>query len=416
MYAFDYNRFLGLFAIAVFFYGLNACTEYGVENHDEDQSFKGYFILYPNAHQLSDSLDERITREGVRTRLSPGGHYSLFAKIDSIDVEPVLFVDSIKCCEGGCSGKHEGDDFRFDFSCMLNEPSYAILSLKDQNHNNLKATISRVLLDGEGVYSDHLSLNFIVAGAFDSTADGESIDSLAKGIAQYIQDIYNIQIDTSYISYAYEHPSVGYMFSKNPTLFVDSLYVVNSLREPWGDLEKDNAFDIVLVDRVDSTVVGYAYNYFFQGALNLEVSVVSFRGLDGSLYNSQTIKNTSAHELGHVLGLNHTTLTMKDFLDWGDYSIYEDGLDDTPYCPKYTNLYQDSLKRRGLMKMYSDDDRYSYMEYQNVEKKWDTLYVPLSECLDYFNIMYPVMGVNGIRESSPMQRAIVKKNLTLIPH
>ena len=417
MHAFDYNKFLSLLVVAGLLGGLSACTEYGVENHDGENSTKGYFILYPNTHQLSDSIDERISKEGVRTRLSPGGHYSLFAKIDSLDVVPILFISGAKCCENGCLGINEGDNFKFDFSCLLDEPSYAILSLKDQNHNTLKASVSHVRLDGEGIYSDYLSLNIVVAGAFDSTADGQFIDSLANGIGQRLQQIYDVHVDTVYISYAINHPSAGRMFAKDSFLFVGSSYVVNLLREPWNDSEKDKAFDVVLVDRVNRDVVGYAYNFFFQESLNLEVSVVSFRRLDGIPYFSQTIQNISVHELGHVLGLNHTTLTMKDFLDWGDYSIFEDGLEDTPYCQEKSDQYREELEKSVLKKSSLNNDIFSYMAFPKVMNKLDTLTVLSPDCSDYFNIMSP-WGIfeKVVYESSPMQRAIVKKNLTLIPH
>jgi hypothetical protein len=394
-----------------------ACSESGVDAEERNPSGKGYFFLAPNVHQLSDSIDDRIGKEGVRTRLSPGGKYTLVAFNDSLDVEPVLFVDSIKCCEGGCSGHREGNRLLFYFSCELSEPAYAILQLKDACGNFLEYSFYDVSLVGEGDYSDHLSLNLIIAGAFDSTSDGKTVDSLARAIGQSVHHYFDIQVDTVYISYAYEHPSVGYLFTKDSVMYVGSSLIVNSLSEPWGESGKDGAFDIVLVDYIDNIRAGYAYRFFYQNSLNLDVSIVAFRGSDGFARGSKTIQNVSVHEIGHVMGLSHTTLTMKELLAWGDYSIYEDGLEDTPYCQKYVEKYQDSLKSKGLEKRYFDIKDPLDWTLLDGTYKTDSLVVLWTGCPDYFNIMYPYEGGEyDFLESSPMQRAIVKKNLTLIPH
>ena len=293
----------------------------------------------------------------------------------------------------------------------------SILHLKDVGGNFLDYSFYNVSLVGVGDYSDHLSLNLIVAGAFDSTADGKSVDSLARAIGQSIHNYFDIQVDTVYISYAYEHPSVGYMFTKDSVMYVGSSRIIDSLSEPWGESGKDGAFDIVLVDYIDSVRAGYAYRFFYQSSLNLDVSVVAFRGSDGLARGSKTIQNVSVHEIGHVLGLSHTTLTMKELLAWGDYSVYEDGLEDTPYCQKYVDKYKDSLKLKGLGKRCFDIEDPLDWALLDSTYKTDSLVVLWTGCPDYFNIMYPYEGGEyDYLESSPMQREIFKKNLTLIPH
>ncbi|MBO4783947.1 MAG: hypothetical protein J5521_04320, partial [Lachnospiraceae bacterium] len=324
---------------------------------------------------------------------------------------PLLFIDGVKCCENGCRGTRNGDSLQFSFSCKLDEPMQAILSLKDLNGDFIKSPFQNVLLEGMGVYSDHLSLNLIVAGSFDSTADGKTIDSLAQRTGRSLQAIYDVQVDSIYISYAEKHPLVGNLYKKKSFLIVDGISDVDNLSEPWNDPGKDNAFDVVLVNGfTDASMEGCAKTFFWQGFSKMNVVIVSLNDGDGSPRRAKGIQNTIIHEMGHFFGLSHTTLTLSDILMWKDYSVVEDGLEDTPYCKEMVENDIKELKSRGLIEpgysiaFLNDDD--------------------VLGCPDEFNIMYSYADETSYwgaradvyRESSPMQRAIVKKNLTLIPH
>lgn len=388
-----------------------ACSDSGVNADGEKSSTQKYFFLSPNVHQLCDSVDERISKEGVRTRLSPGGKYTLVAFNDSLDVEPLLFIDGVKCCENGCRGTRNGDSLQFSFSCKLDEPMYAILSLKDLNGDFIKNPFHNVLLEGMGVYSDHLSLNLIVAGSFDSTADGETIDSLAKKIGQSIQEIFEVHVDTVYVSYANEHPKVGHLYPMDSVVFVQSLDDVNNLSYPWNNYKKDSSFDIVLVDKfLGGSHIGQAKMFFTQLNVYMAVIAVAFRNPFDSLQNSNVIQQIVAHEFGHVLGLDHTTLTWNDVQN-GDYSRLEDGLEDTPYCQYLMDRNKERIKSLKKENAFFYDDVIKY--FSSLPDDLGSDEALKSVCPDYLNIMY---GVGSGRESSPMQRAIVKKNLTLIPH
>lgn len=366
------------------------------------------FYLLSNVGRVSDSIDANISL-GVGARLSPGGHYSFFVKTDLRVGDPVLFIDGARCCDGGCRGVCEGDSLRFDFSCNLYRPTYVTLLLK--NEDVLQSSFHHVRLDGSGTYPDHLSLNVIVAGAFDSTADGETIDTLAKKIGQSIQEIFEVHVDTVYVSYANEHPKVGHLYPMDSVVFVQSLDDVNNLSYPWNNYKKDSSFDIVLIDKfLGGSHIGQAKMFFTQLNVYMAVIAVAFRNPFDSLQNSNVIQQIVAHEFGHVLGLDHTTLTWNDVQN-GDYSRLEDGLEDTPYCQYLMDRNKERIKSLKKENAFFYDDVIKY--FSSLPDDLGSDEALKSVCPDYLNIMY---GVGSGRESSPMQRAIVKKNLTLIPH
>ena len=383
---------------------LGACTESSVDEDVGDDvqfSYDAKFFLTPNLGGIRESIDVNI-KNGVGVRLSPGGRYSLYAKIDSIDVEPLLFIDGAKCCDCGCRGIHEGNHLQFDFFCNVDKPTLVTLSLKSENEEILETSFHHVRLDGEGVYSDHLSLNLIVVGALGGFSDGETIDTLAKNIGQFVQEIFEVKVDTVYVSFANEHPKVGYLYPKDSALFIQSHEDVFDLSEPWNVPEKDNAFDIVLVkDFFNGSTTGQSRPFFMPVSFGVSLVVVSFR-------NIKNVQKTVAHELGHVLGLEHTTLTKNDLLRSGDYSLLDDGLDDTPNC-QY--IMDNLLMKQGRILFYS----FRNQEGIRNETNFDTLNDDYDAKYCLANIMFPYGNMGG-RESSPMQRTIVKKNLTLIPH
>ena len=119
---------------------------------------------------------------------------------------------------------------------------------------------------------------------------------------------------------------------------------------------------------------------------------------------------------GHFFGLRHTTATESDLMGTEDYSVYEDGFEDTPNCAgsgvvnakifgtastdivPVTGSYPPS---RGLYRVQFTADGVGRAE---------------TKCPDADNIMYPIVENVTEWKLSAQQLAFLRKNLMLIPH
>lgn len=193
----------------------------------------------------------------------------------------------------------------------------------------------------------HFSLNFIVAGKYNGTSDNVSIDSLAQRILERLNSSINygfIVADKINILYASRHPIVGesfpdsksYVFNRNEKdpklIFMDN----------WENY--DNNLDVILGYYVDEVnVMGFSptSTTFFSNKFHLEhVSVGTHYYADTGkniLINmsSKTIADIVTHEIGHFMGLEHTTKSAPELKEKQNANA-DDGLDDTPFCHDLT--------------------------------------------------------------------------------
>lgn len=142
---------------------------------------------------------------------------------------------------------------------------------------------------------------------------------------QSIFQNYGVTIDTSTVSVEPDQPPLTVVYNGNSTLpdaprLADgvNLYMVDSIS---GGEE-------------GAVVVGFAPREAFDLSTNIESRIVlNVQGSTGSVeQRGRSMAVTAAHELGHFLGLRHTSATMLDRGFDDDESNRDDGFASTPFC------------------------------------------------------------------------------------
>jgi hypothetical protein len=282
-----------------------------------------------------------------------------------------------------------------------------------------------VRLEGEGAYSDHFSLNLIVVGDVENDFIGFTLDDLSSEMLKSFRRYYSsktsesVTIDTLYVSFAHQHPSLGKKYPANEPWIAGYSSEDDMLSElgGWPGIEK--ALDIVLVHYINADQV-LGFSSLFSGEMGGgEGSTVILGAFMKTTYGNEEpvpmneIVETAIHETAHFFGLRHTTSTTADIrslyddYDYGDYSNLEDGLEDTPYCPQ--------LQRSGLVKSMSSDMKMYRMSNKSLATS-NVASFSVDRCPDYDNFMFPVIG-NGVKyHFTAQQQAILRANLMLFPH
>ena len=349
--------------------------------------------LYPNDAAKNDSVSAHLAR-GISLIVHPKATYEL-----SFDVDPAYDAPTMQL-----------------FRLIFDEGGSRFRSKKVR-------TLEPQVKAGRYVYSficEENAIDLIVVGNVDSELDGFTLKDLASQMQKaFRRDYSSITVDTLYVSYAHEHPTLGAKFPADEPWIAGYSSEDMMLSELGGWPGRENALDIVLVHSIDATQV-LGYSDLFSGKLGGgKGSTVVLGAYSRSPYDEEVslsmdeIVETALHESGHFLGLRHTTTTKADIqhivgdYDLGDYSNVEDGLDDTPYCEK--------LQRSGLMQKMKKDvnDRHLFYRTALVERAAS---FRLTDCPDATNYMFPSI-VNGVSLSfSKKQLAVLRANLMIIPH
>ena len=277
-----------------------------------------------------------------------------------------------------------------------------------------------VRFEGNGVYSDTLSLNLISVGLIEPIEGVPSLDSLARLLIQAFRESYKtFVIDTIYVNRAENHPTLGknYPSDKHWHAGVSSRDMSLSELGSWPAKGVGPALDIVLVHRIEElNVLGFAglFAANLVGGLGSTV-VVGSHALSASGERpvaAAEIVKIAVHETGHFFGLRHSTSTWADLEGYNDLSILEDGFEDTPSCPE--------LLRSGLYKTGASAGARDYYILNRPYKMMDaaayTIAFNPDDCPDGYLVMFPVSSEKTMKEFSAQQLKLLKQNLMLIPH
>lgn len=388
-----------------------------------------YYLLYPNDGAISDSVASNISH-GVLMPLHPNGVYTLSFEGDSLYGPPQLQLfryylmpdsvhvgfNNVRVLEPEIrDGRYY---YRFSFD-EKNAANWATTLVQDDSF--YKGRVRNVSLEGDGPYSDSLSINLIAVGKIHRTKDSLDVEELAQKMLSYFRKYYtSIKIDTVHVRYAHEHPTLGHKYPADEPWLAGKSSEDEMLSELGGWPDQKNNLDIVYMHRIEMTSV-MGYSALFSGNLgggggSTVIIGNHVKTEDGEdLSSSEEILQSALHEVGHFFGLRHTTATISDMNADGDYSVLEDGFDDTPYCAK---LQQFGLlkKEGGVYGFDAPADYYHRRLSKPVSASTVEISVSIEKCPDASNYMFPAILKTPFDGFSRQQLSVIRRNLTLFPH
>jgi len=400
------------------------------------------FVLWPNDYAPVDSADAHMSH-GVAMVVHPNTHYQLSFVADVNYGAPTLHLFKHYRYTDG----HEVYSFvkvvsptlvdgryRFDFACEERNVSEWVGTL-EYGETFYQGTTRNVHLDGFGSYSDHLSLNLIVVGNVPSMLKDFTIQDVADSLLAGYRKFYKgITIDTLYVNYANEHPTLGKKYPANKSWIAGKSSDDMMLTELGGWPGVESALDLVMSYYINENGV-MGYSNLFSGNLgggdNSTLTLGSYYLKNGvpTAMSLKEIVNTAVHESGHFFGLRHTTSSKNDIKVFGDLSSVEDGLEDTPYC--------EAMRKSGLYKkVESSEDTEASESGVTDFRLWTLKRIALdyafggdfggpapsgsrfdiSVCLDKNNLMFPYDDDTDYEGFSDMQLDIIRRNLMIFAH
>ncbi|WP_295858611.1 hypothetical protein [uncultured Fibrobacter sp.] len=421
------KKFLFAVAFAIFFV---ACNTLEAPEPDDDflPDSSLQFSLIPNDNVPGDSVDANLAH-GVRIPVHPNGRYELSFDVDeSVSKTPqlrlfrVYWNDRVKSYAASwvrtIKPSVSNGRYVYSFVCEESDRAVWITSLND-GKDFYEGRTRNVRLKGTGAYSDHFSVNLIVAGKIKDL--GVSFDSLAVMLRKKFEEFYtSVKIDTVYVRYANKHPNVGKRYPNSEPWIAGRTSEDLMLTELGGWPEQDvfEALDIVLVHRFKQDgLLGLSdmFGANLGGGDGSTVVVANHNRLNGvdHVIDANRVVLTALHETGHFFGLRHTTATVSDQDANGDYSIFDDGFTDTPYC------FQKSKGRAMATGFKAAAD--FRLPLRQLAPRFDftgTLRsdLDISDCPDASNFMFPLESDVPIVGFSAQQLDVIKKNLMIMPH
>ena len=388
------------------------------------------YTLYPNDPFPGDSIENDLST-GVLMLVHPNGVYELSFEIDPDHEAPKMQVFRTYSRPGNSSYydmskimtlKPDIVDNRYVYFFVCEEKDISLWAFTlEEGGTYYMGKTENVRFEGDGFYSNHLSLNLVTVGLIDPIEGSISVNSLARLLVQAFRDNYkSFVIDTIYVNHAENHPTLGEKFPPTEYWYAGRSSNDLSVFElgGWPGKGVTEALDIVLVRRIeDLNVLGYAglFSMSLKGgessAVMVGTHVLTTAG-DRAL-TANEIVSVAIHETGHFFGLRHTTSTWEDLEGYMDLSILEDGFEDTPYCLEllYSGLYKTAGEAKASTDFYQPYGRSRMLDARAYGVAFD-----VADCPDAELVMFPVNTPSSKKSFSKKQLQFLQRNLMLIPH
>lgn len=384
--------------------------------------------LMPNDAIHGDSVLSTFKR-GLLIETRANSEYSLVIQYDGTDLPDLnLFLwesDIISTQARVIHGQIQGDLIEYQWSENKNQPQLYV-GVLSSGESHLKSKISSVKYTGYGSDVNSLGINLHFVGVDSRFTSVQARKNFANQVKSEIANLYQqggLSLTEVKVVNGKSHPKYGDLLESMVDVYFD--YIDWSIQSESSSLPVDSMssgmsapsnknLDVVVVPYIDGRgIVGiapFSGGSLLKGWKSVVVVAVSTKDIIMEENSDSIIVNTLAHEIGHFLGLRHTSSTSADLLGSSDNSIVHDGISDTPFEASCQNSLGKIIAVNKTC-----TSQYIYTGGRPSEYKISKLSMANPGCPDDDNLMFPKL-VLGVEQNvfTVMQGEVAKSTIGLL--